>query len=266
MGPDINSKLDDLFFNVPSTSEYAYYSRSITEDNADIYRVKLPIYKSPEPVIVVKGKLIDSKTGKPVGAKIVYERLPDGKEVGVVYSDPVTGEYEIHLPGGYNYGVRAVAEGHISESQNLDLTNDTKDGAVERKDIALAPVEVATIGVAPIEVDSKITLNNIFFDFKKAVLKAESFPELNRLVDLMKEKGSMTVEIAGHTDAMGPEDYNMLLSEFRARAVTKYLNEKGIAADRISTVFFGESKPIESNETKEGRKKNRRVEFKIVKL
>ncbi len=261
MGPDINSKQDDLFFNVPSTSEFAYYSRGITDDNSDIFRVKLPIYKSPEPVVIVRGKLIDSKTGLPIGSKIIYERLPDGKEVGVTNSNPQTGEYEIHLPGGQNYGVRAQAEGHLSENQNLDLTNVTKDGAVEIRDIRLAPIEVT-----PIEPNATVTLNNIFFDFNKAVLKPASYPELNRLVDLMKERGTMTVEIAGHTDATGPAEYNMMLSEWRAKAVTKYLNQKGVQADRITTVFFGETKPIESNDTKEGRTKNRRVEFKIIKL
>jgi OOP family OmpA-OmpF porin len=261
MGPDINSKLDDLFFNVPSTSEFAYYSRSVTEDNTDIYRVKLPIYKTPEPVVVVKGRLIDGKTGKPVGAKIIYERLPDGKEVGVAISNPVTGEYEIHLPGGVKYGVRAQSEGHISSNQFLDLTQVTKDGAVQTMDIRLAPIEVTAI-----EPSATITLNNIFFDFNKAILKADSYPELNRLVDLMKERSSMTVEIAGHADATGPEDYNMWLSEWRAKAVSQYLVDKGVGRDRINTVFFGETKPVDSNTTKEGRKKNRRVEFKIIKL
>ncbi len=266
MGPDINSKLDDLFFNIPSTSEFAYYSRALTDDNADIFRVKLPIYKNPEPVVIVKGKLIDGKTGKPVGAKIIYERLPDGKEVGIVYSNPETGAYEIHLPGGQNYGVRAQAEGHISENQNLDLTMVTIDGSVETRDIRLTPIELAPIAITVIEPDAKITLNNIFFNFKKAVLKVESYPELNRIVDLMKEKSTMTIELAGHTDSTGPEQYNLWLSEWRAKAVAKYLVYKGIGADRISIVFFGETKPIESNDKKEGRDKNRRVEFKIIKL
>lgn len=265
MGPDINSKLDDLFFNIPSTSEFAYYSRGVTEDNADIFRVKLPIYRAPDPVVVVKGKLIDSKTGKPIGAKIIYERLSDGKEVGIANSNPETGEYEILLPGGVKYGVRASAEGHISESQSLDLTADTKD-VTEIHDIKLAPVELTTIAVTPIEENAKITLNNIFFAFNKAVLHPDSYSELNRIADLMKERTGMTVEIAGHTDATGPDDYNMMLSEWRAKAVTKYLTEKGISSERITTVFFGETKPKESNDTSAGRAKNRRVEFTIIKL
>jgi OmpA-OmpF porin, OOP family len=261
MGPDINSKLDDLFFNIPSTSEYAYYSKGITEDNTDIFRVKLPMFLSPEPIVIVKGKLIDAKTGQPIGARIIYEDLTTGKEVGIAHTNPETGEYEIHLPGGKNYGFRAEAEGHISENQNLDLKDFKKDGVVSNKDILLAPIELATV-----EPDATIVLNNIFFDFNKAVLKSESFPELNRIIDLMNQKSTMQVELAGHADATGPENYNLILSEQRAKAVGKYLTGKGIATERIAVVFYGESKPIDTNATPEGRKKNRRVEFKIVKL
>jgi OmpA-OmpF porin, OOP family len=181
--------------------------------------------------------------------------------VGVTQSNPETGEYEIRLPGGELYGFRAEADGHISESQNLDLRGMSKDGTIEHKDITLAPIEVARI-----EPDATIALNNIFFDFKKATLKSESFPELNRLVNLMKEKGTMTVEISGHADATGPDDYNMWLSEWRAQAVSNYLIQKSIEKERISVTFFGETKPADTNETKEGRKKNRRVEFKVIKM
>ena len=261
MGPDINSKLDDLFFNIPASSEFAYYSRGITEDNTDIFRVKLPVFNSPEPVIIVKGILIDSKTGKPIGAKIIYERLSDGKEVGIVYSNPETGEYEIHLPTGHIYGVRAEAEGHISSSQNLDLRNIAKGSTVQHKDITLDPIEIARI-----EPDATITLNNIFFAFNKATLKPESFPELDRIVDLMKKEKTMTVEISGHTDSTGPDDYNMWLSEWRANAVAKYLTQKSIKKNRVAVTFFGETKPTVSNDTKTGRDKNRRVEFKIIKM
>lgn len=261
MGPDINTKLDDLFFNIPSTSEYAYYSRGVTAENSDIFRVKMPMFLTPEPIVIVKGKLIDAKTGKPIGAKIIYERLSDGKEVGVTYSNPETGEYEIHLPGGQLYGFRAEAKDHISESQNLDLRNFTKDGVLADKNITLAPIEVAVV-----EVQAQITLNNIFFAFDNASLLPESFPELNRLVSLLNERPAMQVEIAGHTDPIGTEQYNLKLSERRAKTVTKYLVEKGIAAERITTSFFGESQLIDTTNTKAGNRKNRRVEFKILKL
>ena len=120
--------------------------------------------------------------------------------------------------------------------------------------------------MATVKENVTIVLNNVFFDFDKAILKPESFPELNRISELMKEKSGMQITISGHTDATGPEQYNLGLSERRAKAVVKYLVEKGISNDRITTEYFGESKPTDTNDTKEGRQKNRRVEFRILKL
>lgn len=261
LGPEINSPLEDLFFNIPATSEYAYYSRGVSESNTDIYRVKLPILQSPDPWVVVRGKIVDARTGEPMGAKIIYERLPDGRELGIAESDPRTGEYELRLPGGHLYGIRAEATNRISENQNLDLRSVTRDQVIEDKDFRLDPIQVATV-----EENTSIVLNNIFFDFDKSTLRAESNPELNRIISLMKEKSGMQIEIAGHADATGPEPYNLQLSERRARAVVQYLTRQGIDRERISVVFYGEAKPVAPNTTPDGRRRNRRVEFKILKL
>lgn len=261
LGPEINSPLEDLFFNIPASSEYAYYSRGVSENNTDIFRVKLPILRSPDPWVIVKGKIVDATTGKPMGAKVVYEKLPGGEELGIAESDPSTGEYEIKLPGGHLYGVRAESEGKISENQNLDLRNTQFDEVIEGKDFRLDPIQVATV-----EENVTISLNNIFFDFDQATLKPESYPELNRIIQLLKERAAMEIEIAGHADATGPEPYNLRLSERRARAVVSYLTEKGVSKERISVVFYGESKPVAPNTTIDGRRKNRRVEFRILKI
>ncbi len=261
LGPEINSTLEDLFFNIPASSEYAYYSRGVSDSNTDIYRVKLPILRSPEPWIIVKGKIVDGRTGDPLGAKIVYERLPDGEQLGIAQADASTGEYEIRLPGGQLYGIRAEAENRISENQNLDLRSINNDQVMDHKDFKLEPIAVSAV-----EENVTIVLNNIFFDFDKSTLKPESHPELNRIISLMKDKPAMQIEIAGHTDASGPEKYNLTLSEKRAKAVVQYLTHQGISDKRISVAFYGEKQPIAPNTTVDGRSKNRRVEFKILKL
>jgi outer membrane protein OmpA-like peptidoglycan-associated protein len=261
LGPEINSPLEDLFFNIPASSEYGYYSRGISETNTDIFRVKLPIVKQPEMFVTVKGKVVDKNTGKPVEAKILYEQLPNGSGSGVAQTNPETGEYEIRLPTGHLYGLRSEAEGKLSESQSLDLREVTSNQVVDSKDFNLDPIQVTTI--AP---NATITLNNIFFDFDKSLLKAESGPELDRMAELLKEKSTLQIEIAGHTDSMGSDAYNMALSERRAKTVVAYLVRQGIAKKRLKVQFYGESKPIDTNDTEEGREKNRRVEFKILKL
>ena len=260
MGSDINSKGEDLFFNIPSTSDYAYYSRG-EATNTDIYRAKLPFYNSPQPYVIVKGKVIDPKTGKPVAAKIIYERLSDGKEMGIAQTNPETGEYEIRLPGGDQYGVRAEADGYMSENQNLDLRDFKTDGQVAHMDFNIAPIEVAKV-----EPNATIRLNNIFFDFDKYTLRSESFAELNRLAEFLEEQGSINIQIAGHTDNVGADTYNMELSRKRAQSVANYIIKKGIAKERVTVTPFGETKPRDTNETKEGRQNNRRVEFTILTL
>ncbi|HET9054173.1 MAG TPA: OmpA family protein, partial [Cyclobacteriaceae bacterium] len=114
LGPDINSSLNEYFFNIPSDSEFAYYSRETSPNNTDIFRIKLPIMRNPDRWATIRGKLIDARTGKPIGAKIIYERLPDGTDVGISQSDPTQGEYEIKLPIGHLYGVRAEAKDYLS--------------------------------------------------------------------------------------------------------------------------------------------------------
>ena len=255
LGPTINSQYEDLFFNIPGNSEFAYYSQGVSEEDLDIFRVALPVFKKPEPVIAVKGKLYDAKTKEPLGAKIIYERLSDGKEIGITESNAETGEYEILLPAGEMYGIRAEAEGFVAESQNIDLRDFKEDGEyfVDGKDLYLVPIEK----------ESTVVMNNVFFDFDKSVVKSESYAELDRVVKLMKDRPTMTIAISGHTDNVGSGVYNMSLSERRANAVKNYLVKNGIKKDRIVAEYYGETKPAATNDTEEGRTKNRRVEFKI---
>lgn len=260
MGKTINSPLEDLFFNIPANSDYAYYSRGVSENNTDIFNIKLPILQSPEDWVTVTGKLVDARTDAPLGAKIIYQRLPDGKDMGIWQSDPKTGDFEIKLPIGFLYSIRAEAKDFISESQTLDLRN----AGTDKKQIVfrLRPIEVVHI-----EKDAMFTMNSIFFDYDKAVLKPESFPELERVVKMMNDGSGITIEIAGHTDNRGTIAYNQNLSERRAKAVKKFLTSKGIDASRITTIGYGETRPIVSNDDeKDGREINRRVEFKITSM
>ncbi|MDH5475382.1 MAG: OmpA family protein, partial [Cyclobacteriaceae bacterium] len=272
MGETINSQFEDLFFYIPVKSDKAYYSRGVSDDDLDIYSVDLPLYVMPELIVSVKGQLLDAKTGNPISAKIIYERLSDGKEIGITQSDPITGNYELLLPAGEQYGIRAEANGYISENQNIDLTNwdGSKNSSIDHEDFSLTAVNddekplEQDLALVPIEKNAIITLNNVFFDFDKATLKEESFPELSRLVKTLSSRVSMTIEVDGHTDNTGPDEYNLYLSERRAKAVANYLIEQGVENSRIEVKFFGETQPVESNNTREGRRKNRRVEFKII--
>lgn len=115
-----------------------------------------------------------------------------------------------------------------------------------------------------VSIGESFILKNIFFEFDKADLLPESFPELDKLVDLMKKFPGMTVEIAGHTDFMGSVDYNNRLSANRAKSVVNYLVQQGIEQNRLTWKGYGKSKPIADNTTEEGRQINRRVEFTVL--
>ncbi|NLE64024.1 MAG: OmpA family protein [Bacteroidales bacterium] len=109
------------------------------------------------------------------------------------------------------------------------------------------------------------TLDNVFFDTGKSTLKPESYNTLNQLVELLKVKPQMEIEIAGHTDNVGTPESNVLLSQNRAKAVRNYLIQKEIAANRITTQGYGDTQPIASNQTPEGRQQNRRTVVRITK-
>ncbi|MES2410767.1 MAG: OmpA family protein [Bacteroidota bacterium] len=105
----------------------------------------------------------------------------------------------------------------------------------------------------------------ILFDSGKASFKQQTYPVLQAMVAILKEYPNSRFSIEGHTDSDGTDAYNQKLSEDRAAAVRNYLIESGIAADRLSSIGFGESKPIDTNKTKAGKANNRRTEVKLVK-
>ncbi len=104
-------------------------------------------------------------------------------------------------------------------------------------------------------------LEHVLFDFDKAVIKPEAYPLLDEVVAILKKNPDMTVELQGHTDNIGSQEYNMGLSLRRANAVADYLESKGISSDRLTTKGFGFSKPVALNGTEFGRSLNRRVEL-----
>ncbi|MFM7078738.1 MAG: OmpA family protein, partial [Bacteroidota bacterium] len=109
-----------------------------------------------------------------------------------------------------------------------------------------------------------IVLNNIFYDFDKASLRKESISELDRLTELLKDNPSMRIELSSHTDSKGTDEYNVKLSQMRAQAVVDYLKYRGVNAERLVAKGYGESKPVATNDTDEGRQLNRRTEFSIL--
>ena len=122
----------------------------------------------------------------------------------------------------------------------------------------------AVVDLDGCEVEAVISLEGVHFDFDKATLRPEAIVILDKAVGLLKTQASVVVEVAGHTDSKGSEEYNQGLSERRANAVKDYLESQGITATRLSARGYGEAQPVASNDTDEGRAQNRRVELIVL--
>lgn len=257
LGTPINTPDWDAFFTLDAGGEYAYLTTNLdTYGESDIVRVKLLEKEKPNPVVLVSGNVYNLKTKEPLAANLVYETLPDGTEVGQGISSEVDGSFKIVLPYDKNYSIRATADKFFSVSENMMLDSLIKAGYREiHKDLYLAPIEIGLV----------VRLNNVFFDFDKWDLRPESFVELDRVVKLLNENPKIEIEMSAHTDSYGSDEYNVRLSGNRAKSVMDYILSKGIAPGRIVSKGYGETVPVATNETDEGRQMNRRVEFKILK-
>lgn len=208
------------------------------------------------PVVLISGKVVNERNMKPVGCKVRYEILPEGKEAGIARSNPANGEYKIILPSGKKYGYMAVAEGYYSVTKYLDLSELKEYEEQEENNLYMAPVEK----------DQVVRINNVFFEEGTAILTQASFAELNRLVLFLKVNKKIYIEIAGHTDNAGDSDKSMDLSEQRAQAVANYLISKKIKEKRLTVKGYGDTRPIGFNSSEEGRARNNRIEFTVLSL
>jgi outer membrane protein OmpA-like peptidoglycan-associated protein len=204
-------------------------------------------------VALLKGLVRDADTKQPVEAKIELVDLTKDEKIGNFMSDGSSGKYLVSLPSGRNYGAVVQASGYLFASDNFNLP-DTADYVEYTKIFDLVPVKVG----------STVVLNNIFFETAKWDLKKESTNELDRLLAFIKANPKMKIEIGGHTDNVGKDEYNQNLSEKRSEAVVKYLTSKGIPIEQLQFHGYGEKKPVSTNDTPEGRQANRRTEFQIL--
>ncbi|AOP32867.1 hypothetical protein A0128_02660 [Leptospira tipperaryensis] len=238
------------FFSIPANSDWAYISKE-----GQLFMAYLPKEMRPDKVVVINGKVVDTD-GNPLSADIHYESLKSHEKIGSAKSDPSNGNFSIVLPFGENYGFYAQKKGYLPVSQNLNLSSKKK--IPENVEVVLQ--------LPPIRERGTIQINNLFFETKSFQIAQESVPELDRLAEIVKENPEIEIQIEGHTDNVGKKKDNLLLSEKRALAVAEYLSKKhSIPMERIQTRGFGDSVPLNKNDSDEDRKKNRRVNFTILK-
>jgi len=255
IGAPVNTPDDDVFFTVSASGEHGYYSsfKKSGKGEKDIYRITFPEKeKQAGEMAVLKGTIRNDNSNQPLTARIELIDLNRSEHIGNFYSDSRTGKYLIALPAGKKYGAFFYAKGFLYASDYFEIPE-----KAAFKEI------VADIRLQPMNQGLNMVLNNVVFETGKAVLLPGSGEVLDRLVTLMAENETLTLEVSGHTDNTGDPEANKALSAERARTVVNYLVEQGVDHRRLTAVGHGADQPIASNDTEEGRQKNRRIEFKV---
>lgn len=254
LGYPINTENSELYFILAPSGITGYFAsnRDGGFGGIDIYRVDFPKTKMSKLVTVV-GFVTDETTGQPISAEIQIEDVEKNEIVGNYKSNEITGKFVIVLTPGRNYSLTVNKKEYLFYSENFDIA-DTNQFIEVKKDIRLQKLAVG----------KKIVLNNIFFESGKSDLKTESEIEINRLYELLTENPNIVVEISGHTDNIGDDKSNMSLSQARAEVVVKALLTKGIPVKQLISKGYGETMPVSTNDTEDGRLMNRRTEFKII--
>jgi outer membrane protein OmpA-like peptidoglycan-associated protein/tetratricopeptide (TPR) repeat protein len=215
----------------------------------------IQVHKDMKVVTLLRGKVIDETNAAPLAAVVSLVNNETNQVLTKINVNPTTGEFELIIPHGGNYGVATEKSGYLFNSINFNLPQ-----FAEYQEIDTHIIMVRA------EIGSKVVLKNIFFDVGKADLKTESIAEVENIRELLLANTALKVQINGHTDNSGNAATNKTLSLKRASAVVTYLTQKGIAATRLSAKGYGSERPIVSNDDEEGgRAINRRTEIEIIK-
>ncbi|MBQ0015866.1 MAG: OmpA family protein, partial [Bacteroidales bacterium] len=198
--------------------------------------------------------VFNKKTGQKLSATISIINVESGEVAAGITSDGTNGAFTVTLPAGVTYAMHVTAKGYLFYSANFNIKHADKG-------ITLEPLQVP---LSPIEIGEQITLRNIFFETAQYELLPTSKVELKTLLDILEKNPQIKVEIAGHTDNVGKSEANQTLSEQRAQSVYNWLIENGIDESRLSYQGYGDSKPIATNDTEQGRSQNRRTTMTII--
>ncbi len=257
IGYPINTIDDEHGFIVSTNGTKAYFaSNRLTKDGGyDIFSFDLYKKARPKEVLLAKGYISDSKGKAIKDAEVVLKSTKTGKSTEAIV-DKMTGKYAVAIT--------------VDKDEEFIMTVRKQNYAFTsayikpKKSELIAPVEI-DMEMRPIEIGQQVKLNDIYFPTASAVFDKASMVILNNFIEWLEENPDVKIEIHGHTDNTGDKEKNMVLSQKRAKAVADYLILFGINSERIVAYKgFGQTKPVATNKTEEGRAKNRRTEFVIV--
>jgi outer membrane protein OmpA-like peptidoglycan-associated protein/tetratricopeptide (TPR) repeat protein len=255
IGFPINSVDDEVGFFASTDGNYGYFASNKYNGKGgwDLYSFDLYEGARPEKVLFIKGTVKTESTAEPVKARIELRNL-ETKKISQIPLDSMTGNYVAVAPFRSDYIMTVKKEGHVTESKYI-----AKVDSMFR-----LPAKV-DIEIQPIELNKSYRINDIYFPFNAFDLTPESQAVLDQLIQFLQENPTISIQIQGHTDNIGNDAANLKLSENRAKSVWSYLVEKGIDGEHLTYKGFGKSMPVETNDTEEGRARNRRTVFVITK-
>lgn len=251
MGAPINSGADEGALSLHPDGRTAVITRESPGQKNDLFSFELPEPFRAVPQQALFVTLRDQKTRQPLRGRVEVFEVSRQDTIRLSQWTDEAGQVTITIKRHAPYGLIALAEDYLPFSGHLEA--DTM--ASRTLNLFMTAVEAA--------VDEVMILQNVFFETGSAQLLPASEPELNKLFATLIRWPGLTIEIRGHTDDVGDAHSNQRLSEARAQSVYAYLTDRGIEAERLSYLGFGESRPLEDNATAAGRRLNRRTEFRV---
>lgn len=194
----------------------------------------------------------DATNGKPIECSVTLTNTSTQQQITFNTTTDTRGNITITGRKGDTYNIAISPKGYSFLSLDITL-NDTV-------------AKITQVKLEPLLQNTVITLNNINFETNSAELTKDAYPELKKVIDLLKNNPNIKIEISAHTDDKGSDSYNNLLSERRAKSVVDYLSQNEISSERLISKGYGKSKPLVPNTSEQNRAKNRRVELKIIEI
>lgn len=254
LGYPLNTYKNDISILISPKGDKGYFSsdREGGYGDLDLYSFNVDKKFKPLPITFIKGKIIDAESKLPLFAFFQLTDLKKGNIISQMQSKLGNGEFLITVPKNIDFALHAEKEGYMFYSRNIyrDNLSLSKDGFLI---IELEKVKPGTF-----------ILENIFFEKSKSSLKKSSLVELNKVLKLMQINPDLKIQISGHTDSDGDDDFNLELSINRAKSVVNWLIENNIDQNRLSFKGYGETRPIEENNSIANKAKNRRTELTII--
>jgi outer membrane protein OmpA-like peptidoglycan-associated protein/Tfp pilus assembly protein PilF len=256
LGYPVNTFEEEVTLIINPMGNKAWYAsmKKPSFGGLDLFSFELDPKIRPNQVTFVSGIVYNIESSEKLSASLKLIRLSDNELIATATSDPQTGEYLVCIPAGNDYAFHVSKQGYLFFSENFSPAVHSDSVKTFFFDIPLSPLKKG----------KKTILKNVFFDYDSYEIKTTSETELENLFNFLYSNQNVTIEISGHTDNTGDEKHNDELSLNRAKAVYNYLIEKGIQNNRLQFKGYGSKQPVDTNSTEEGRKNNRRTEFKIL--